>query len=222
MDIWIKKVRFFLHPSFRPHDLVEVHQPPYQITRLGWGEFPLRVQIHFVDPKNKPINIIHELKLEKTQINIVCLGGEKTIDVQLDKAFFQNSIDQIVQNEGVEQMDLEEEEEEEPSDDDALIEPMNTVQETYKVITQYLADRIRESYPMISKSKHDTLPYSCASSLSDWFSWSAGKRRSSERQRAKRLRQDLYENLGIKRTTLQVIFLFFIYIRLLNGVEGKD
>uniref|UniRef100_A0AAY4AMZ2 YEATS domain-containing protein n=1 Tax=Denticeps clupeoides TaxID=299321 RepID=A0AAY4AMZ2_9TELE len=62
IDHFVRKVWFFLHPSYKPNDLVEVSEPPFHLTRRGWGEFPVRVQIHFKDPRNKRIDIIHHLK----------------------------------------------------------------------------------------------------------------------------------------------------------------
>ncbi|CAG8744072.1 13496_t:CDS:2, partial [Cetraspora pellucida] len=59
---FIRMVRFFLHPSYRPLDVVDVTEPPFQLTRFGWGEFPIRVQLIFADNKNKPIDLIHNLK----------------------------------------------------------------------------------------------------------------------------------------------------------------
>lgn len=38
-------------------------EPPFHLTRRGWGEFPVRIQIHFKDPRNKRIDIIHQLKV---------------------------------------------------------------------------------------------------------------------------------------------------------------
>lgn len=59
----MKKVRFFLHPSYEPNDVIDVVHPPFHITRRGWGEFPVRVQLHFVDARNKPVDIIHHMKV---------------------------------------------------------------------------------------------------------------------------------------------------------------
>jgi hypothetical protein len=50
----------------RPNDVVEVTQPPFRLLRKGWGEFPLRIQLFFVDNvrnKQKPIDYIHHLKV---------------------------------------------------------------------------------------------------------------------------------------------------------------
>ncbi|XP_013410048.1 YEATS domain-containing protein 2 isoform X2 [Lingula anatina] len=86
IDGFVKKVRFFLHPSYRPNDLVEVSQPPFHLTRRGWGEFPIRVQLHFRDQRNKSVDIIHQLKLDRTYTGLQTLGAETVVDVDLEKA----------------------------------------------------------------------------------------------------------------------------------------
>ncbi|XP_069013320.1 YEATS domain-containing protein 2 isoform X1 [Embiotoca jacksoni] len=80
---FVKKVWFFLHPSYKPNDLVEVSEPPFHLTRRGWGEFPVRIQIHFKDPRNKRIDIIHQLKLDRTYTGLQTLGAETVVDVEL-------------------------------------------------------------------------------------------------------------------------------------------
>nr|XP_033813580.1 YEATS domain-containing protein 2 isoform X3 [Geotrypetes seraphini] len=82
---FVKKVWFFLHPSYKPNDLVEVREPPFHLTRRGWGEFPVRVQIHFKDSHNKRIDIIHRLKLDRTYTGLQTLGAETVVDVQLHR-----------------------------------------------------------------------------------------------------------------------------------------
>ncbi|KAJ8389558.1 hypothetical protein AAFF_G00117950 [Aldrovandia affinis] len=85
IDHFVKKVWFFLHPSYKPNDLVEVSEPPFHLTRRGWGEFPVRVQIHFKDPRNKRIDIIHHLKLDRTYTGLQTLGAETVVDVELHR-----------------------------------------------------------------------------------------------------------------------------------------
>lgn len=82
---YVKKVWFFLHPSYRPNDLVEISQPPFHLTRRGWGEFPVRVQLHFHDPRNKRVDIIHLLKLDKTYTALQTLGAETVVKVSIYK-----------------------------------------------------------------------------------------------------------------------------------------
>lgn len=51
-------------------------EPPFHLTRLGWGEFRIRVRISFKNPLNKPIDIIHNLKLDKTYTGRQTLGKQ--------------------------------------------------------------------------------------------------------------------------------------------------
>ncbi|XP_063298425.1 YEATS domain-containing protein 2 isoform X1 [Pelobates fuscus] len=88
IDHFVKKVWFFLHPSYKPNDLVEVREPPFHLTRRGWGEFPVRVQIHFKDSQNKRIDIIHNLKLDRTYTGLQTLGAETVVEVELHRHSF--------------------------------------------------------------------------------------------------------------------------------------
>ena len=78
---FVSKVRFFLHPSYRPNDVVEVTSAPFCLSRRGWGEFPLRVQLHFKSALNKPMDIIHYLKLDRTYTGLQTLGSETLVDI---------------------------------------------------------------------------------------------------------------------------------------------
>ncbi|XP_038048877.1 YEATS domain-containing protein 2-like [Patiria miniata] len=88
IDHFVKRIWFFLHPSYRPNDLVEVKEPPFHLTRRGWGEFPIRIQLHFLDPRNKKVDIIHPLKLDRTYTGLQTLGAETIVDVELDRYLF--------------------------------------------------------------------------------------------------------------------------------------
>ncbi|XP_014607617.1 PREDICTED: uncharacterized protein LOC106788669 isoform X1 [Polistes canadensis] len=81
IEDFVSKVRFFLHPSYKPNDVVEVSTVPFNLSRRGWGEFPLRVQLHFKNPINKPMDIIHNLKLDRTFTGLQTLGSETVVDV---------------------------------------------------------------------------------------------------------------------------------------------
>ncbi|XP_034950043.1 YEATS domain-containing protein 2 [Chelonus insularis] len=85
---FVSKVRFFLHPSYRPNDVVEVTSAPFYLSRRGWGEFPLRVQLHFKNPLNKPMNIIHHLKLDRTYTGLQTLGSETVVDIWIKNSEF--------------------------------------------------------------------------------------------------------------------------------------
>ena len=47
-------------------------EPPFHLTRRGWGEFPVRIQIHFKDTRNKRIDIIHQLKVRPHHGRLAC------------------------------------------------------------------------------------------------------------------------------------------------------
>lgn len=48
------------------------------MARRGWGEFPVHVQIHFKDERNKRVDISHNLKLDWTQTGLQTFGGESS------------------------------------------------------------------------------------------------------------------------------------------------
>lgn len=79
----IRKVRYFLHESYKPHDIIDVTSSPFTLTRRGWGEFPVRVQLHFTHPLNKPVDIVHNLKLDMTCSGMQMLGSETIVEVSL-------------------------------------------------------------------------------------------------------------------------------------------
>ena len=80
---FVKAVRFFLHPSYHPNDIVRVKNPPFHLTRLGWGEFPVRVQLEFCDRSNKSVDIIHNLVLDRTHTGQQTLGAETVVDLDV-------------------------------------------------------------------------------------------------------------------------------------------
>jgi hypothetical protein len=80
---FVKAVRFFLHPSYHPNDIIRVSKPPFHLTRYGWGEFPVRVQLEFTDKVNKHVDIIHNLVLDRTHTGHQTLGSETVVDLDL-------------------------------------------------------------------------------------------------------------------------------------------
>ena len=80
---FVKAVRFFLHPSYHPNDIVRISQPPFHLTRYGWGEFPVRVQLEFSNKRNKHVDIIHNLVLDRTHTGHQTLGAETVVDLDL-------------------------------------------------------------------------------------------------------------------------------------------
>ncbi len=88
LSSFVKRVWFFLHPSYMPNDIIEIATPPFTVTRRGWGEFPVRIQLIFCDPKNKPVDIIHNLKLDKTYTGLQTLGAETTVELEIQRHTF--------------------------------------------------------------------------------------------------------------------------------------
>ena len=80
---FVKAVRFFLHPSYHPNDIIRISKAPFQLTRYGWGEFPVRVQLEFSDKQNKHVDIIHNLVLDRTHTGHQTLGAETVVDLDL-------------------------------------------------------------------------------------------------------------------------------------------
>lgn len=86
VSAFITCVRFHLHPSYKPNDVVDVTEAPFKLTRLGWGEFPIRIQLFFVDKKrNKTVDLIHHLKLDDSHSGKQLLGSERSIEIELDR-----------------------------------------------------------------------------------------------------------------------------------------
>lgn len=43
--------------------LAEVKSPPFEVTEMGWGEFEAKMTMHFKDPSEKPVDVLHQLRL---------------------------------------------------------------------------------------------------------------------------------------------------------------
>ncbi|XP_075151271.1 YEATS domain containing 2 homolog D12 [Haematobia irritans] len=92
IERFVRKVRFHLHHSYRPNDVVVLESPPFNVARRGWGEFPIRVQLYFHPEYNqKPVQLLHNVVLDKTLSGIQSLGAETLLevwlrDVELNKA----------------------------------------------------------------------------------------------------------------------------------------
>ncbi|KAJ1978891.1 hypothetical protein H4R35_001727 [Dimargaris xerosporica] len=82
---FVDRIQVFLHPSYQPYDVVELTGPKFQLTRYGWGEFPIKLKVYFADRRNKPIDIIHPLQLDKTHCGNQVPGTEQIIDLELDR-----------------------------------------------------------------------------------------------------------------------------------------
>ncbi|XP_019845204.2 uncharacterized protein LOC105224210 isoform X1 [Bactrocera dorsalis] len=84
LESFIKKVRFHLHPSYRPNDIVDIRTAPFQIARRGWGEFPMRIQLFFHEHlQQKPVQLIHNVVLDRTLSGMHTLGSETLMEIWL-------------------------------------------------------------------------------------------------------------------------------------------
>ncbi|XP_017022461.1 uncharacterized protein D12 [Drosophila kikkawai] len=84
LNTYIKKVRFQLHHSYRPNDIVDVHSPPFQLSRHGWGEFPMRIQLFFQEAlQEKPVQLMHTVVLDKSMSGLHTMGAETTVEIWL-------------------------------------------------------------------------------------------------------------------------------------------
>lgn len=62
ISYFVSKIVFTLHPSFEPNTR-ELTQFPFEVTEMGWGEFEVKIAIHFHDPAETPVETMHPLKL---------------------------------------------------------------------------------------------------------------------------------------------------------------
>ncbi|XP_017769414.1 PREDICTED: YEATS domain-containing protein 2 [Nicrophorus vespilloides] len=83
IDDFVQKVVLYLHPSYQPNDVIELKESPFHLSRRGWGEFPLRVQLFFHNQLNKPVDVIHNLKLDRTYTGRQTLGNETVVDLTI-------------------------------------------------------------------------------------------------------------------------------------------
>ncbi|KAJ2495868.1 hypothetical protein IWW47_003923, partial [Coemansia sp. RSA 2052] len=85
VEEYIRKVRVFLHPSYRPDDIVDLFPPKFELTRWGWGEFPVRLQVFFCDKRNKPVELVYMIKLDDACSGECVPGADAPIDFELDR-----------------------------------------------------------------------------------------------------------------------------------------
>ena len=127
ISTYVKKVRIFIHPSFAPNDIVDVHHPPFHLSRRGYGEFQVIVQLHFKGNTdiNKPIDIVHHLCLDKNNTGKVHNSTETIADIELDKQALNEmdtSIDQESDKKKKKKLSIESDEED--NDDVVHIKPV--------------------------------------------------------------------------------------------------
>ena len=61
----VAKVTLFLHPSFHPNDRVELLEEPFEFAATTYGEFPIRIRLHFRQKSMAPVDFYHHVRLDK-------------------------------------------------------------------------------------------------------------------------------------------------------------
>jgi hypothetical protein len=80
-------VTIFLDESFPLPRIIELRVPPFRWVSYGWGEFNLKIRLLFCNPsKNKPMDVVHPLKLDPGKSGREVTGYEGYFDVELDKS----------------------------------------------------------------------------------------------------------------------------------------
>jgi hypothetical protein len=80
-------VTIFLDESFPLPRIIELRVPPFRWVSYGWGEFNLNIRLVFCDPsKNKPMDVVHTLKLDPGKSGREVTGYEGYFDVELDRS----------------------------------------------------------------------------------------------------------------------------------------
>jgi hypothetical protein len=72
-------------------------------------------------------------------------------------------------------------------------------------IMTFIRVQAEKTFPLISEEKYGKLPYSVARTHKEWYSWSLGKRKACEWQRAHRLSQLLLDRLRVHKSTREII-----------------
>lgn len=82
--IYIEKVTFFLHDSYKPNHIINVTEKPFSLTRHGWGEFVVRLRLYFKGNMNVQTDVYHKLCLDKDiTVGIPMVAKEQIVKYKL-------------------------------------------------------------------------------------------------------------------------------------------
>lgn len=96
----VAKVRFYLHESYKPNDIVEITSPPFHLSKRGWGEFPVRLILYFHPHiQEKPMQLFHNLLLDKKHTGLQTIGGETVVELWLSQPSPTSIASPVVKNE---------------------------------------------------------------------------------------------------------------------------
>jgi transcription initiation factor IIF auxiliary subunit len=210
LTAYVRQVRFFLHPSYAPNDVIDLTAPPFHLTRYGWGEFPVRIQFFFHDDaKNNPVSFIHMLRLDWGLSGEQKLGGEIWLDLELDRnTKFLNSSNSKDQNnnevQGAEKKDGAIPTINAPSTED-LKEKKRRKSISQKKFrpsdfgltseAHYSCLRQLEKYPLITSDSSLDLPYRTAKDWEEFSQWDLSRKSGIEWYRAHTMKKSILNSL---------------------------
>jgi len=93
---FLKQVVFVLHSSFANHRRV-VTESPFSVTEVGWGEFDINIELHFVDAAEEPpVIVTHFVRLFLDQpVKSEKLTKKPVISEQAEELIFINPTEQF-------------------------------------------------------------------------------------------------------------------------------
>lgn len=71
---FLQSVTFVLDESYSPHHVITLKQPPFVLSRRGWGEFKIELMLKFIDPRNKSVRLLHPLVLSRPDDALALTG----------------------------------------------------------------------------------------------------------------------------------------------------
>lgn len=164
---FVKMLKVYIDESYEPNHIIELTSPPYHITKRGWGEFPYKVVVYFKNSEmNKPVEIIHHLKLDKTNSGKDVLSPEKHFDIEL-----KHGRPSLKKPEKVESPKPEIKEIPKKKPTKPVVESLEPILSKKEMIIKENALK----YPLISEK---SMPYPVAKTEEQFLSWSLGKKKA--------------------------------------------
>ncbi|KAJ1981125.1 hypothetical protein H4R34_002201 [Dimargaris verticillata] len=191
---FVDRIQVFLHPSYQPYDIVELTGPKFQLTRFGWGEFPIKLKVYFADRRNKPIDIIHPLQLDKSHCGNQVPGKEQIIDLELDRnTRFATPLNPMQETTGANRSLTQHSLANQPLDDLGGASASAAVVDDLPVALFPWLWVAADWYPLVLavgerehwESTYRKLPYTTAANTKIFWQWPLGKRRAVEWRRAR-------------------------------------
>ncbi|KAJ3108955.1 YEATS domain-containing protein 2 [Phlyctochytrium planicorne] len=82
---FVKRVTFHLHEDYKPYNIIVMDDPPFKLSRFGWGESSVRIRLEFIGDQNEPVDIVYTVKLDRFLTGKEVFGGEAWLDIELDR-----------------------------------------------------------------------------------------------------------------------------------------